>query len=206
MFFGGARRFGVLSASAHGRLVLLVGAVALGCAAGGAAAQSRPSGAAAAHLYWANFTNGTIVEANLNGTHAKTIAKGQHYPMGAAVGGSHLYWANGGTHPFVNGNDRRSQPERHPRQDDRQGPARPGRGSGRRQPPLLGHRRHHSHRWQQRHDRRGQPERHPRQDDRQGPEPRDRGRGRRQPPLLGQLPRRHDRRGQHERHPRQDDR
>ena len=33
----------------------------------------------------------------MNGTHAKTIAKSQHYPAATAVGGSHLYWANAGT-------------------------------------------------------------------------------------------------------------
>lgn len=77
----------MLLASAHGRLVWLAGAVALGCATGcetGGAAQSGPSGAAAAHLYWADYA-GTIVEANLNGTHAKTIAKGQHGPAGVAA-------------------------------------------------------------------------------------------------------------------------
>jgi hypothetical protein len=56
-----------------------------------AAAQSGRSSAATAHLYWANDvgdTNaGTIVEANLNGTGAKTIAKGPNYsPEGVAVG------------------------------------------------------------------------------------------------------------------------
>lgn len=36
-------------------------------------------------LYWANF-EGTIVEANLNGTNATTIATNQHIPDGLAVG------------------------------------------------------------------------------------------------------------------------
>jgi len=100
--FSGTRRFGGLLASAHGRLVLLVGTVTLGYATGCAAPPPGPSGAAA-RLYWANFSSGTIVEASLNGTHAKTIANGQHYPNAVAAGGSHLYWANGGTHPFRSG-------------------------------------------------------------------------------------------------------
>jgi hypothetical protein len=66
-------------------------AAAFGCVTGCAAAQSGPSGAAAAHLYWANggthpFHSGTIVEANLNGTQATTIAKHRHVPLGLAAG------------------------------------------------------------------------------------------------------------------------
>jgi hypothetical protein len=34
------------------------------------------------------------VEANLNGTGAKTIASGKGSPYGVAVNASHLYWAN----------------------------------------------------------------------------------------------------------------
>jgi hypothetical protein len=53
------------------------------------------------HLYWSNgsFNTGTIVEANLDGTHTKTIAASQKFPSGVAVNSSHLYWANaqGGT-------------------------------------------------------------------------------------------------------------
>ena len=49
------------------------------------------------HLYWANSGAtghpGTIREANLNGTGAKTIAQGQVDPIGVAVGSSHLYWS-----------------------------------------------------------------------------------------------------------------
>jgi hypothetical protein len=45
------------------------------------------------HLYW--ISGDTIVEANLNGTNAKTIAQGQNGPVAVAVavGGGHLYWA-----------------------------------------------------------------------------------------------------------------
>jgi hypothetical protein len=57
----------------------------------------------ASHLYWANqgtVTNpGTIVEASLNGTGAKTIATGKGSPYGVAVDASNLYWANEITSP-----------------------------------------------------------------------------------------------------------
>jgi hypothetical protein len=46
------------------------------------AAESGPSGAAAAHLYWANFSNGTVAQGSLNGTHAKTIVKHQYARTG----------------------------------------------------------------------------------------------------------------------------
>jgi hypothetical protein len=39
-----------------------------------------------AHLYWANFGAGTIVEANLGGTSPQVIATGQGGPLGVAVG------------------------------------------------------------------------------------------------------------------------
>jgi hypothetical protein len=39
----------------------------------------------ASHLYWANYRGGTIVEANLDGTGATTIATGQNGPEGVAV-------------------------------------------------------------------------------------------------------------------------
>lgn len=40
------------------------------------------------------YFTGTIVEANLDGTHAKTIVKRQYEPTGVAVAGGHLYWIN----------------------------------------------------------------------------------------------------------------
>ena len=57
----------------------------------------------ASHLYWGNHgtvqTPGTIVEANLDGTGAKTIASHKGSPWGVAVNASHLYWANHITSP-----------------------------------------------------------------------------------------------------------
>jgi hypothetical protein len=67
-----------------------VAAVALVCGAGGAVARSGSSSAVTAHLYWSNWGSGTVIEANLNGTGAKTIAKGQNHPIGLAVSSSHL--------------------------------------------------------------------------------------------------------------------
>ena len=46
------------------------------------------------HLYWANSGNGTIMEANLDGTNPQTIVTGQSNPVGIAVDAQHLYWAN----------------------------------------------------------------------------------------------------------------
>ena len=52
----------------------------------------------AAHLYWADTVpagvNGTINEANLDGTSPDTIVTGQDQPEGVAVGDGHIYWAN----------------------------------------------------------------------------------------------------------------
>ena len=56
------------------------------------------------HLYWSSEYGGTIVEANLDGTNPTTIVTGQNYPIGVAVGGNHLYWADEGTAPnFTDG-------------------------------------------------------------------------------------------------------
>lgn len=66
----------------------------LACGAGGAAAQSRRSSAATAHLYWANLDYDTIVEANLNGMGAKTVAQTVG-PSYVAVSSSHLFWSTG---------------------------------------------------------------------------------------------------------------
>lgn len=97
MFSSGVRGFRGLLLDVRVWLGLIVGAVALACGAGGAGAQSGRSGAATAHLYWTD--RGAIVEADLNGAHPKTIAEHQPYPVGIAVDGKHLYWADGG--PYV---------------------------------------------------------------------------------------------------------
>ena len=47
-----------------------------------------------AHLYWTDFSAGTISEANLDGSNARTIITGQTGPQGVAVNSSNLYWAN----------------------------------------------------------------------------------------------------------------
>jgi hypothetical protein len=96
------RGIGMLCASGFGRRVLLVGAAALVCGVGGAAAQSGRSSTGTAHLYWTYVRPGTIVEANLNGTNAKTIAEDHHRPdsnawRGVAVNSRHLYWSSVGT-------------------------------------------------------------------------------------------------------------
>jgi hypothetical protein len=78
-----------------GRRLGVLLAVALACGAVGAAAQSAFPGAVAAHLYWTNYDGSKVVEADLNGTHAKTIASDKPYsPAGIAVGDGHLYWVN----------------------------------------------------------------------------------------------------------------
>ena len=46
------------------------------------------------HLYWANADAGTIVKANLDGSGPQIIVTGQSTPVGVAVGGSHVYWAD----------------------------------------------------------------------------------------------------------------
>ena len=76
------------TAVAAGATALVLGASA------GAAAASTGTAIPTSHLYWANNQAGTIVEANLNGTSAHTIASGQAQPFGVAVNASHLYWAN----------------------------------------------------------------------------------------------------------------
>src|SRR5258708_6963619 len=52
------------------------------------------TGALRPHLYWANFGDGTIDEANLDGTGVTTIVTGQNGPYGVAVGASHIYWSD----------------------------------------------------------------------------------------------------------------
>ena len=53
------------------------------------------------HLDWASHGNfqpgsGTISEANLDGTGAQSVVKGQNNPTGVAVNASHLYWTGSG--------------------------------------------------------------------------------------------------------------
>lgn len=71
--------------------------------------QDNPLGMAAGggHLYWgrtyaASVTSSgsviwssDVVEANLDGTQAKSIATVQGFPTSVGVGGGHLYWADG---------------------------------------------------------------------------------------------------------------
>jgi hypothetical protein len=40
----------------------------------------------ASHLYWANYGNGTIVEANLGGVTRRRSATGQSFPTGVVDG------------------------------------------------------------------------------------------------------------------------
>jgi hypothetical protein len=62
------------------------------------------------HLYWGLagadvptssgvdiWSGAAVVEANLDGTGAKTIATVQNFPTSIGVGGGHLYWADGAT-------------------------------------------------------------------------------------------------------------
>src|SRR5437764_1180781 len=76
----------------YGRLIVTVMVVALAVGPS-AAAHSGASVPAAAHLYWANYGTGTIVEANPNGTHPR-IVNHQDHPYGVAANSRHLYWAN----------------------------------------------------------------------------------------------------------------
>jgi serine protease len=65
--------------------------------------QSNPDGVAvdSSHIYWANAGDGTIHEANLDGTSPQTLVTGNinSGPRGVAVSSSHIYWAdsNSGT-------------------------------------------------------------------------------------------------------------
>lgn len=58
------------------------------------------SGAAVRHLYWTNFSGGTIGRANLDGSNPnQNFITGATNPIGLAVDAGHIYWANtsGGT-------------------------------------------------------------------------------------------------------------
>lgn len=73
--------------------------------------QSDPLGLAVGggHLYWGlagyyyeasgnyGWEGATVVEANLDGSSATTIAKVQGFPATIGVGGGHVYWADGQT-------------------------------------------------------------------------------------------------------------
>ena len=85
------------------RAAVAAGAAALvvGASAGAAAASTAIP---VSHLYWANNQAGTIVEANLNGTSAHTIASRQNGPSGVAVDASNLYWANEAAGTIVEAN------------------------------------------------------------------------------------------------------
>ena len=105
--------------------VLTLAALAFGCLA----AQAD------AFVYWVNFIAGTIGRANLDGTSAnQSFITGASVPLGVAVDGQHVYWANNRQR-----HDRAGQPRRHRRQPElhhrRQ---RAARGGGRRPARLLG--------------------------------------------------------------------
>ncbi|HEX6488709.1 MAG TPA: DUF5050 domain-containing protein [Candidatus Dormibacteraeota bacterium] len=59
-----------------------------------AATDSLSATGVARQLYWTNRGDGTIVEANLDGSNPATIVTGQNAPQGVAVNASHMYWAN----------------------------------------------------------------------------------------------------------------
>src|SRR5262249_36126924 len=73
----------------HGRVRVL--AAALGVML--AVAAALPS-AAAAFVYWANASTGTIGRAHLDGSGAnQSFITGASTPDGVAVAGAHIYWA-----------------------------------------------------------------------------------------------------------------
>jgi sugar lactone lactonase YvrE len=51
-------------------------------------------GAAPSFIYWANSGDGTIRQANLDGSDVQAIVSGQDQPQAVAVDVSYLYWAN----------------------------------------------------------------------------------------------------------------
>ena len=55
------------------------------------------------NLYWADQAAGTIMQANLDGSNAHPFLSGLNGPVGVAVDGSHVYWANlGGGNGTIN--------------------------------------------------------------------------------------------------------
>jgi hypothetical protein len=50
------------------------------------------------HVYWTNFSEGTVRNANLDGTNPQILENGgvfQNFPGGIAVDSSHIYWVEG---------------------------------------------------------------------------------------------------------------
>ncbi|MHB8892673.1 MAG: DUF5050 domain-containing protein [Candidatus Limnocylindrales bacterium] len=55
-------------------------------------------------LYWASFSDGTIMAANKDGSGVHTLVDGQADPFGVAVDGSHIYWAAIGADAIMRAN------------------------------------------------------------------------------------------------------
>ena len=77
-------------------LAALVVVLDWSCLAGGAVASGRSS----SYVYWVDTTNGTrnagtIGRADIDGTHVnRRFITGLSFPLGVAVDGTHIYWAN----------------------------------------------------------------------------------------------------------------
>jgi hypothetical protein len=56
------------------------------------------------HLYWTDLGDGTVKEANLDGTGVTTLVSHQSSPSGVAVDSSHIYWANNGNGTIMEAN------------------------------------------------------------------------------------------------------
>lgn len=78
--------------------------VVLGTGAGVAVASTKQpaqfraqagTGVVPSHLYWSDTNDGTIHEANLDGTDPTTLATSQNCPSGVAADSSYLYWVSG---------------------------------------------------------------------------------------------------------------
>jgi Calx-beta domain/Domain of unknown function (DUF5050) len=55
-------------------------------------------------LYWANYSDGTIMAANKDGSGVHPLVTGQANPFGIAVDASHIYWANIGADTIMEAN------------------------------------------------------------------------------------------------------
>ena len=78
-----------------------VGRAVVALAVVGAGASVTAAAANAATLYWANFGNGTIGQANLDGKNvsqnvSQSFITGASGPLGVAADRTHIYWANSG--------------------------------------------------------------------------------------------------------------